>query len=49
MKKIYLMPAIQVNEAQVVGMIAISLQDGNADPDKEVMTKENDDWNMWEE
>ncbi|MBR5053538.1 MAG: hypothetical protein IKW91_09985 [Bacteroidaceae bacterium] len=49
MKKIYLMPAMQINEAQVVGMMAISLQNGNADTDKEVLTKENDDWNIWEE
>ena len=49
MKKIYLMPAMQTSETQVVSMMAISLQDGNADSDKEVLTKENDDWNMWEE
>ena len=44
-----MMPALQVNEAEVVNMMALSLQDGNADPDKEVLTKENGDWDFWGE
>ena len=47
MKKTYLMPAVQVNEAQACSMMAISIQDGTADPGKEVLTKENDDWDFW--
>ena len=49
MKKMYLMPALQVNEAQVTNMMAVSLQDGNADPDKPVLTKEDADWDIWGE
>ena len=49
MKKIYVMPALQVNEAEVINMMAVSLQDGNADPDKPVLTKENEDWDFWGE
>ena len=45
--KTYMMPALQVNEAEVISMMAVSLLDGGADPDKEVLTKENDDWDFW--
>ena len=41
------MPAMQVNEAEVETMVAVSLQDGNADPSSEVLTKENTDWDIW--
>lgn len=47
MKKTYLVPAMQVNEAEVVDMMAVSLLDGNADPNAEVLTKENADWDLW--
>lgn len=49
MKKIYMMPALQVSEAQVQNMMAVSLQDGTADPDKPVLTKEDNDWNIWDD
>lgn len=49
MKKTYSMPALQVCEAEATNMMAVSLKDGNADPSKEVLTKENDDWNIWDE
>lgn len=45
--KTYIMPALQVNEAEAISMMAISLQDGSADPDKEVLTKENENWDFW--
>ena len=48
MKK-YMMPALQVNEAEVQNIVAVSLQDGNADPNAEVLTKENNNWDIWNE
>ena len=49
MKKTYMMPAIQVEEAQAAQMLAESLPiitrttvDGS-----EALTKESDDWNIW--
>lgn len=47
MKKTYMMPALQVYKADAVDMMALSLQDGNADSGKEVLSKENNDWNFW--
>ena len=44
-----MMPALQVNEAEVQNMMAVSIVDGNADPDKPVLTKENNDWDFWGE
>jgi hypothetical protein len=49
MKKTYMMPALQVNEAEVQNIVAVSLQDGNADPNAEVLTKENNNWDIWNE
>lgn len=49
MKKTYIEPAIQANEAQALAMMAVSLQDGAADPSKDVLTKEDDDWELWDE
>lgn len=47
MKK-YIIPAMQVNEAQVESdMMAVSLVDGNASADGEVLTKEDSSWDMW--
>ena len=47
MKKTYMMPAVQVNEAEVVNMMAVSLLNDNADPNAEVLTKEDDNWAIW--
>ena len=47
MKKTYMMPAVQVSEAQVYNMIAVSLLNDNADPNSEVLTKEEVNWDMW--
>ena len=49
MKKTYMMPALQVNEAEVQNIVAVSLQVGNADPNAEVLTKENNSWDIWNE
>ena len=45
--KTYIIPALQVNEAQAQNMMAVSLLDGGADSDKEVLTKEDDNWDFW--
>jgi len=45
--KTYIMPVVQVEEAEVVNMMAISLQGGSADPDSEVLSKEDKDWGLW--
>ena len=47
MKKTYMMPAVQVNEAEVVNMMAVSLLNDNADRNGEVLTKEDDNWAIW--
>ena len=45
--KTYIMPAMQVNEAEVINMMAVSLMGGSADPNSEVLTKEDQDWDFW--
>ena len=45
----YQSPEMQAIEAWAATMIAVSIQDGNADPSKEVLTKENNDWDIWED
>lgn len=47
--KTYMMPALQVSEAEAQTMMALSTQDGNADPNAEVLTKENNLWDIWGE
>lgn len=47
MKKIYTVPAVLVSEADVQSMMAVSIMDGSANPNGEVLTKENSDWNVW--
>ena len=42
-----MVPALQVNEAEVQNMMAVSILDGNADPNGEVLTKEDKDWDFW--
>ncbi len=47
--KNYIKPAIEQLHADYVQMIAVSIiDDGKAD-DSEVLTKENDDWQIWED
>ncbi len=48
MKKTYMKPALQVNEAQVINMMAVSLQDGNADSSADVLSKEDNSWDLWD-
>lgn len=47
--KQYLKPYMEILHAEAVEMMAISLQDGQADPDKPILSKENNDWDIWEE
>ncbi len=47
MKKTYMIPALQVNEAQAQSMMAVSILDGSADSGKEVLTKEDDNSDFW--
>lgn len=47
MKKIYVMPALHVSEAQVSNMIAVSLINSQADPNAEVLTREDSGWDIW--
>ena len=47
MKKTYMMPAMQAEEAQATEIIAVSIIDGGTADDSEVLTKENNDWDMW--
>jgi len=49
MKKIYSAPVSLVNEAEVMNIMAVSIMDGNADANSEVLTRENTDWNMWKD
>ena len=48
MKKMYITPAVEINETQAEQMMALSLQSGAAD-NSEVLTKETADWNIWNE
>lgn len=47
--KQYLKPYMEILHAETIEMMAISLQDGQADPDKPILSKENNDWDIWEE
>ena len=47
MKKRYVMPALQVSEAEANEMMAVSLLNGQANPDAEVLIREDTEWNIW--
>ena len=47
MKKMYITPAVEINETMAASMMALSLQSGAADA-SEVLVKE-DNWNVWGE
>lgn len=46
MKKSYLMPTQLICELHANSIMAVSLEDGNADPNAEVLTKEYN-WDFW--
>ena len=47
MKKSYIIPSQFVCELHARNIMAISLQGGDADPNADVLTKEDDDWDLW--
>ena len=48
MKKTYIIPAMQAEEAQATQMLAESLGISDTPVDGgSALTKENDDWNIW--
>ena len=48
MKKTYLMPAMQVEEAQAAQMLAESLTISDTTVDgSQALTKEDNDWDIW--
>ncbi len=48
MKK-YIKPETKVLDVTVENMIALSIQEGQADPSVEVLsTEERQDWNIWQ-
>ena len=50
MKKIYLIPALQVEEAQAAQMLAESLPINDETVNgNEALTKEDDSWDAWDE
>lgn len=48
MKK-YIKPCIEQLKAECVQIIAVSIIDGVQANDSEVLTKENNDWELWED
>ena len=50
MKKTYLVPAMQVEEAQAIQMLAESLIISNTTVDgSQALTKEDNSWDIWSE
>jgi len=49
MKKIYIRPSIEQLQAECVQIIAVSIIEGADADGSEVLSKENDDWQIWDE
>ncbi|MBO7069626.1 MAG: hypothetical protein J6W52_13285 [Bacteroidaceae bacterium] len=49
MKKYYIKPIIEILEAECVEIIAVSIIEGAEADDSEVLSKENNQWLIWEE
>ena len=50
MKKMYICPALSIEEAQAAQMLAESLKLSDTTVDgSQALTKEDDDWNIWDE
>ena len=43
----YIKPIIKAEEAQATEIIAVSIIVGGTADDSEVLSKENNDWNIW--
>ena len=48
-KKRFVAPSLFAVELQANNMMAVSLGAGYADPSKDVLTKENDDWDFMDD
>ena len=46
-KKIYQAPSLLIQTIQLEGLIALSMEGGNADKDGTVLTKGQNDWDIW--
>ena len=46
MKKMYITPAVEINETTTSNMMAVSLQTTPADG-SDALVKENEDWDFW--
>ncbi len=50
MKKMYISPALSIEEAQAAQMLAESLKLSNTTVDgSQALTKEDEDWEIWDE
>lgn len=49
MKKMYIAPAVEINETMAASMMALSLFDDAADNSAVLVEGENSDWNIWDE
>ena len=49
MKKTYQKPCTEQLRAECSYMVAVSIQDGKADGSAEVLTKESNDWDIWDD
>ncbi|MBR6141957.1 MAG: hypothetical protein IKQ37_09405 [Bacteroidaceae bacterium] len=47
--KICISPALSIEEAQATQIIAVSIIQGGTADSSEVLSKENTDWDIWEE
>ncbi|MBR6032170.1 MAG: hypothetical protein IKP36_09465 [Bacteroidaceae bacterium] len=49
-RKEYKTPYVKADEAECSMILAVSVIVGkDADPESSILTKENNDWNIWEE
>jgi len=48
-KKRFVAPSLFAVELQANNMMAVSILDVSADPNQPVLTKENDDWELWDD
>lgn len=46
--KTYIMPTMQVCEAEVESMVALSIMSGNANPNETVLSKDNNWGGIWD-
>ena len=49
MKKMYIAPAVEINETMAANMMALSLLPGFAEEDKPTLGKVENSWNLWGE